>query len=72
MNRYIKGTNVHTATTSDGEDRGRESELGYVIQSGALKDLSIRWRNSTLRRNYGSNSSFDENRLIIQYPISLL
>ncbi|WP_413697948.1 OprD family porin [Pseudomonas asiatica] len=72
MNRYIKGTNVHTATTSDGEDRGRESELGYVIQSGALKDLSIRWRNSTLRRNYGSNSSFDENRLIIQYPISVL
>lgn len=72
MNRYIKGTNVHTAVTSDGEDRGRESELGYVFQSGALKDLSIRWRNSTLRRNYGSNSSFDENRLIIQYPISLL
>ncbi|MGE8047080.1 OprD family porin [Pseudomonas monteilii] len=72
MNRYIKGTNVHTATTSDGEDRGRESELGYVIQSGAFKDLSIRWRNSTLRRNYGSNSSFDENRLIVQYPISIL
>lgn len=72
MNRYIKGTNVHTTTTSDGEVRGRESELGYVFQSGAFKDLSIRWRNSTLRRNYGSNSSFDENRLIIQSPMSVL
>lgn len=72
MNRFLKGTNVHTATTNDGEDRGRESELGYVFQSGEFKDLSIRWRNSTLRRNYGSNSSFDENRLIIQYPMSVL
>lgn len=71
MNRFIKGTNVHTATIDDGEDRGRESELAYVIQSGALKSLAVRWRNSTLRRNYGSNSSFDENRFIVQYPISL-
>ncbi|RAU48024.1 outer membrane porin, OprD family [Pseudomonas sp. RIT412] len=72
MNRFIKGTNVHTTTIKDGEDRGRESELAYVFQSGPLKSLTLRWRNSTLRRNYGSNSSFDENRLIIQYPISLL
>lgn len=72
MNRYIKGTNVHTSVVSDGEDRGRESELAYVIQSGTFKSFNIRWRNSTLRRNYGSNSSFDENRLIIQYPLSIL
>ncbi|MFJ5297127.1 OprD family porin [Pseudomonas sp. NPDC088368] len=72
MNRFIKGTNVHTATVDDGEDRGRESELAYVIQSGTFKSLAVRWRNSTLRRNYGTNSSFDENRLIIQYPLSIL
>lgn len=72
MNRFIKGTNVHSGVVTDGEDRGRETEVAYVLQSGALKNLSVRWRNSTLRRNYGNTNSFDENRLIIQYPLSIL
>ncbi len=71
MNRYISGDNVHTATLSNGKEWGRESELGYTIQSGTLRDLSLRWRNSSLRKNFNSNE-FDENRLIISYPISLL
>jgi hypothetical protein len=71
MNRYISGDNVHTATTSDGKEWGRESELGYTVQSGTLKDLNVRWRNSTIRRDF-SNNEFDENRLIVSYPISLL
>lgn len=71
MNRYISGDNVHTATTSDGKEWGRESELGYTVQSGALKDLNVKWRNSTIRRDF-SNNEFDENRLIVSYPISLL
>ncbi|MFW9080267.1 OprD family porin [Pseudomonas sp. P2757] len=71
MNRYISGDNVHTATTSDGKEWGRESELGYTVQSGTLKDLNVRWRNSTMRRDF-SNNEFDENRLIVSYPISLL
>ncbi|EJZ56953.1 OprD [Pseudomonas fluorescens R124] len=71
MNRYISGDNVHTATITDGKEWGRESELGYTVQSGALRDLNVRWRNSTMRRDF-SNNEFDENRLIISYPISLL
>ncbi|WP_426205555.1 OprD family porin [Pseudomonas sp. TWP3-1] len=71
MNRYISGDNVHTATTSDGKEWGRESELGYTVQSGTLKDLNVRWRNSTIRRDF-NNNEFDENRLIVSYPISLL
>jgi hypothetical protein len=71
MNRYISGDNVHTATTSDGKEWGRESELGYTVQSGTLKDLNVKWRNSTIRRDF-SNNEFDENRLIVSYPISLL
>ncbi|MGE8065686.1 OprD family porin [Pseudomonas sp. NPDC089569] len=71
MNRYISGDNVHTGTITDGKEWGRESELGYTVQSGALKDLNVKWRNSTMRRDY-SNNEFDENRLIISYPISLL
>jgi hypothetical protein len=31
----------------------------------------VRWRNSSMRRDY-NNNEFDENRLIVSYPISLL
>jgi porin-like protein GalP len=73
MNRFIEGSNVHTgASITDGEERGRETEVAYTLQSGMFKSLSVRWRNSTLRRNYGSTNSFDENRLIFNYPLSLL
>lgn len=71
MNRYISGDNVHTATVSDGKEWGRESELAYVIQSGSLKNLTLKWRNSTLRRDY-SSLEFDENRLIVSYAFSAL
>ncbi|WP_191485332.1 OprD family porin [Pseudomonas sp. FEN] len=71
MNRYISGDNVHTGTITDGKEWGRESELAYTIQSGTFRDLSLRWRNSSLRKSFSSNE-FDENRLIISYPISLL
>ncbi|WP_053214445.1 OprD family porin [Pseudomonas sp. Q12-87] len=71
MNRYISGDNVHTGAITDGKEWGRESELAYTAQSGALKSLNVKWRNSTMRRDYSTNE-FDENRLIISYPISLL
>jgi hypothetical protein len=71
MNRYLSGDNVHTGTITDGKEWGRESELAYVIQSGTLKNLSVKWRNSSIRRDFSTNE-FDENRLFISYPISLL
>ncbi|MGX1020257.1 hypothetical protein AB7M33_002933 [Pseudomonas sp. Y3 TE3536] len=71
MNRYISGQDVHTGAITDGKEWVRETELAYVIQSGAFKDLSVKWRNSSIRRDY-SNNEFDENRLIFNYPLSLL
>ncbi|ROL70772.1 OprD family porin [Pseudomonas vranovensis] len=71
MNRYLAGDHVHTSTTDNGKEWGRETELGYVFQSGPLKDLSLRWRNSTLRRDF-SSYDIDENRLIVNYPIKFL
>ncbi|WNW11896.1 OprD family porin [Pseudomonas sp. DTU_2021_1001937_2_SI_NGA_ILE_001] len=71
MNRYISGDNVHTGAITDGKEWIRESELAYVIQSGTFKSLSLRWRNSSIRRDF-SNNEFDENRLIINYPLSIL
>jgi hypothetical protein len=71
MNRYISGSNVHTGGVTDGKEWGRESELAYTIQSGTLKNLSLKWRNSTMRRDFSTNE-FDENRVIVSYPLSLL
>lgn len=71
MNRYISGDNVHVGSTTDGKEWGRETELAYVIQSGALKNLSMKWRNASIRRDFSSNE-FDENRLIFNYPLSIL
>ncbi|WP_339486765.1 OprD family porin [Pseudomonas sp. EL_65y_Pfl2_R95] len=71
MNRYISGDNIKTATTDDGKEWGRETELAYVVQSGTFKALSMKWRNSSIRRDY-STSEFDENRLIFNYPLSVL
>ena len=71
MNRYISGDNVHIGSTENGKEWGRESEIAYVIQSGAFKNLSLKWRNSTLRRDF-SNFSMDDNRVIINYPVKFL
>jgi hypothetical protein len=71
MNRYISGDNVQTSSVDNGKEWARESELAYVIQSGTFKDLSFKWRNSTMRRDFNTNS-FDENRLIVSYPIGIL
>ncbi|NBA94725.1 OprD family porin [Pseudomonas sp. R5(2019)] len=71
MNRYISGSNVHTGVITDGKEWVRETELAYALQSGVLKGLSLKLRNSSIRRDYSTNE-FDENRLIISYPISIL
>jgi hypothetical protein len=71
MNRYLHGDGIDLGGNESGKEWGRESELGYVIQSGPLRLLDVRWRNSSMRRSYGSGS-FDENILVINYPISIL
>jgi len=71
MNRYTHGNKAHVSGIQDGKEWGRDMEAGYVIQDGSFKDLSIRWRNASMRRSYGSGS-FDENDLIFFYPITIL
>lgn len=70
MTRYIRGSHAHVGTVNDGREWGRESELAYVVQSGTFKALNLRWRNSSLRRDFSTNA-FDESRLIVSYPLSI-
>ena len=71
MTRYIKGEDVHVGQIHDGREWVRESEVAYVFKSGVLKDLSLRWRNASVRRDF-NNLDYDENRVIINYPLALL
>ncbi|SER85926.1 outer membrane porin, OprD family, partial [Azotobacter beijerinckii] len=71
MTRYISGSNIQAGGLDNRKEWGRESELAYVVQSGVAKNLTLRWRNSTIRRDWGSNNQFNEQRLIAQYPLSL-
>ncbi|MCQ4258820.1 OprD family porin [Stutzerimonas stutzeri] len=71
MNRYIKGDNIELAGNDDGKEWGRESELAYTIQNGPAKNLNIKWRNSSFR-SQANTRDLDENRLIFNYPLSIL
>jgi hypothetical protein len=44
-------------------------DLGYVVQSGPLQNLGIKWRNATVRSNFGND--LNENRLILSYSLAL-
>ncbi|UQY34477.1 OprD family porin [Pseudomonas fulva] len=68
--RYIRGDNVDTGRGFEGKDRERDLDIGYVVQSGALKGLGVRVRNVEARSNY--RSDIDENRLILSYTWTLL
>ena len=68
--RYIRGNNVDTGLGFEGKDRERDLDIGYVVQSGALKGLGVRVRNVEARSNY--RSDIDENRVILSYTWTLL
>jgi len=59
--------------TGGGQQRrqgmGARFDVSYVIQSGALKNLGLRWRNAMVRSSFGP--SVDDNRLIVSYSLAL-
>lgn len=69
MTRYVSGDNVQRAAGGEGKEWERNMDIGYVIQSGALKNLGVKWRNATVRSNFGND--LDENRLIVSYTLPL-
>jgi len=71
MTRYVKGTGVESRTVSSGTEWERDTDITYVIQSGALKGLDLRWRNATFRSSNGLTQDLDENRLIAAYTWKL-
>ncbi|WP_397447988.1 OprD family porin [Pseudomonas sp. NA-150] len=69
MTRYVNGDNVERAGGGEGKEWERNMDIGYVIQSGALKNVGLKWRNATVRSNFGND--LDENRVILSYTVGL-
>ncbi|MGE8496828.1 MAG: OprD family porin [Pseudomonas sp.] len=69
MTRYISGDNVQVGASNGGKEWERNTDIGYVFQEGALKNLGVKWRNATVRSNFGND--LDENRLILSYSLAL-
>ncbi|WP_330211982.1 OprD family porin [Pseudomonas sp. Z18(2022)] len=78
--RYVKGDQVDPANISsvkaralrasggEGGEWERTTDLSYVIQSGTFKNVSLRWRNATMRSNFADAA--DENRIILGYTLA--
>jgi len=62
---------VHTALTTDGKEWERNTDLMYVLQSGPLKGVNLRFRNVTYRSTNGMTTDIDENRFIVGYTLAL-
>ena len=70
MTRYLSGDNVDLrGAAGKGKEWERNTDIAYVVQSGPLKNLGLKWRNATTRSNFGSD--LDENRLILSYVLPL-
>lgn len=67
--RYIRSDNVDTGLGFEGEAKERDLDVAYTVQSGPLKNVSVRLRNVAARANY--RSDIDENRLIFSYTLTL-
>lgn len=69
MSRYISGDDAKPAAGGTGSEWERNTELQYVFQDGALKNLGVRWRNASYRSDFARNA--DENRLIVSYSLPI-
>ncbi|WP_449433244.1 OprD family porin [Pseudomonas putida] len=75
--RYVKGDQVDPqriasvkgralqAAGMEGREWERTTDITYVVQSGVLRNVSLRWRNATMRSNFADAA--DENRVIVGY-----
>jgi hypothetical protein len=68
--RYAKGDNAKViGFKGEGREWERDFSLGYVVQSGTFKDVSVRWQNASATSNFTRDTN--ENRVILGYTVAL-
>ncbi|MDT4840348.1 Porin-like protein NicP [compost metagenome] len=66
MTRYVSGDNFEIGG-QDAREWERDLDIAYVVQSGPLRGLNLRWRNVAYRGSH--TTDIDENRFIVGYTI---
>ncbi|MDU4250975.1 OprD family porin [Pseudomonas sp.] len=70
MTRYLQGDHIDLL---NGQGRGKEwerdTDIGYVVQNGPLKNLGFKVRNGAFRSDFGND--IDETRVIVSYQMPL-
>ncbi|WP_165439693.1 MULTISPECIES: OprD family porin [unclassified Pseudomonas] len=74
--RYVRGDNIELAAfnAEDRKEREFQMELGYVVQSGPLKDVGLLARKSIYRNDFPGGAAFrDENqtRFLVVYTLQI-
>ncbi|MNY29967.1 Porin-like protein NicP precursor [compost metagenome] len=69
MSRYVSGDHVKLGTGGTGKEWERNSEIKYVVQSGALKNVAVRLRNASYRSDFARGA--DEMRVLVSYSVAL-
>ncbi|WP_213662076.1 OprD family porin [Stutzerimonas stutzeri] len=69
LTRYISGDNAEYSGGSNGSEWERDFEFKYVVQSGPLRNVALRWRNAMFRSDFARDA--DENRLIVSYSLPI-
>jgi hypothetical protein len=70
---YVRGDNIRTPD-GDGTEREIFNQFKYVVQSGSMKGLSFKVRNSILRVSGNAsayNVSGNEIRAFVEYPLNI-
>ncbi|MNF45852.1 Porin-like protein NicP precursor [compost metagenome] len=68
MTRYVSGDNFEIRG-NEAKEWERDIDLGYVIQSGPLKNVGLRLRNVAYRGSH--TTDLDENRVIVNYTLKI-
>ena len=68
--RYAKGFDAKViGFNGEGREWERDLSLGYVVQSGTFKNVSLRWQNASATSNFARDTN--ENRVILGYSLAL-
>ena len=68
--KYAKGDSAEVlGFNREGREWERDLDLGYVVQNGPFKGVSMRWRNALSKGNYFND--VNENRVMLGYTLAL-
>lgn len=68
--KYAKGDSAEVlGFNGEGREWERDLDIGYVVQNGPFKGVSMRWRNAMSKGNYFND--VNENRVLLGYTLAL-